>query len=78
MHQVPRTIAPLLLFACAACGGSGDDEEREAMKPEETVVGGLVTAPARAEDRANAALDAHREELQQRLREDEGDAAERE
>lgn len=76
MSSAPRMIVPVLLAACAACGGG--EEEREVMKPEETVVGELVTAPGRVEDRTNAAMDAHREQLQQRLREDEGDVEERE
>jgi len=76
MSSAPRMIVPVLLAACAACGGG--EQEREVMKPEETVVGELVTAPGRVEDRTNAAMDAHREQLQQRLREDEGDVEERE
>lgn len=67
-------IAPLLLAALAGCGGGGDREEREVMKPEETVFGDLVTAPGKVEDRANAAVDLHRDALEERLRQDEGGA----
>jgi hypothetical protein len=63
----------LLLALVAACGGS-DKKEREVMKPEETVFRDLVTAPQKAEDRTNAAMDAHREALEKQLRESEGAA----
>jgi len=39
---------------------------------EETVFGDLVTAPGKVEDRTNAAMDMHREALQEQLRESEG------
>jgi hypothetical protein len=68
-------ILPLLCAALAACGG-GEREEREVMKPEETVFRDLVTAPEKAQDRTNAAMEAHREALESRLREDEGAAPE--
>jgi len=66
-------VAPLLA-ALSACGG-GEREEREVMKPEETVFRDLVTAPDKVQDRTDAAMDAHREALERRLSEDEGAAA---
>lgn len=71
MSRTPTMIAALLLAALAGCGG-GDREERELMKPEDTVVGDLVTAPGKVEDRTNAAMDLHRDALEERLRQDEG------
>ncbi len=75
MPQPVRTIAMLLFVLLAACGG-GEKKEREVMKPEETVFRDLVTAPQKAEDRTNAAMDAHREALEKQLRESEGDGSE--
>jgi hypothetical protein len=68
-------ILPLLFAALSACGG-GEREEREVMKPEETVFRDLVTAPDKVQDRTDAAMEAHREALESRLREDEGAAPE--
>jgi hypothetical protein len=73
MPQLARLVVVLLFAAIAACGG-GEKKEREVMKPEETVVRDQVTAPQKAEDRANAAMDAHREALEKQLRESEGNA----
>jgi len=67
-------IVALLLTATSACGG-GEREEREVMKPEETVFRDLVTAPGKVQDRTDAALELHRDALEQRLREDEGEGA---
>jgi hypothetical protein len=78
MYQPAGMIVVLLLAGLAACGAGDRHEEREVMKPEETVVGGLVTAPDRAAQRTDAAVDVHREALDSRLREDEGDSRERE
>jgi hypothetical protein len=72
MPQRARLTAVLLIALLAACGG-GEKKEREVMKPEETVFRDLVTAPKKAEDRTNAAMDAHREALEQQLRESEGE-----
>ena len=66
-----RFAALTVLLVLAACGGERR-EEHEGMKPEETVFRDLVTAPGKAEDRTNAAMDAHREALQRQLRESEG------
>jgi hypothetical protein len=74
MPQRTRLTAVLLFALIAACG-SGEKKEREVMKPEETVFRDLVTAPQKAEDRTNAAMDAHREALEKQLRDSEGDAS---
>lgn len=76
MPATVRIAALAALLLLAACGGERR-EEREVMKPEETVFRDLVTAPGKAEDRTNAAMDAHREALQRQLRESEGDPPER-
>ena len=66
-------IAGVLAAAISACGGSDErQEEKETMKVEDTVFAPVVTAPERVEDRTNAAVDLHRENLRERLREDEG------
>ena len=75
MPQRTRLTAVLLFVLIAACGGS-EKKEREVMKPEETVFRDLVTAPQKAEDRTNAAMDTHREALEKQLRESEGDGSE--
>jgi hypothetical protein len=74
MPQRARLVAAVLTFALVAACGGGEKKEREVMKPEETVFRDLVTAPQKAEDRTNAAMDAHREALEKQLRESEGDA----
>ena len=66
-----RFAACAVLLVLTACGDE-HREEHEGMKPEETVFGDLVTAPGKAEDRTNDAMDAHREALQRQLRESEG------
>ena len=75
MTRPARWILPLLFAALTACGG-GEREEREVMKPEETVFRDMVTAPGKAQDRTDAAMEAHRDALESRLAEDEGAAGE--
>lgn len=75
MTRPARWILPLLFAALTACGG-GEREEREVMKPEETVFRDLVTAPGKVQDRTDAAMDTHRDALERRLAEDEGGSAE--
>ena len=56
--------------ACAACGGSDDDQRKDeepVMKPEETVFRDLVTAPGKVKSRTDAAMEQHREALKQQL-----------
>lgn len=76
MGELHRLIAPVLLAALVAACGGDDAGEREMMKPEETVFRDLVTAPDKAESRANAAMEAHRDALESQLRQSEGAAAE--
>ncbi|MBS1199818.1 MAG: hypothetical protein H6R27_496 [Proteobacteria bacterium] len=74
-NPASRAHAAILLVTLAtlaACGGGDKPAEREVMKPEETVVGDLVTAPERVEDRTNAAMEAHRDALQEQISESEG------
>ena len=71
MARPASWIVLLMVTALTACGG-GEPEEREVMKPEETVFRDLVTAPDKAQDRTDAAMEARRDALEQRLREDEG------
>jgi hypothetical protein len=60
-------------LALAGCGGSDEPEQaEEPMKVEDTVFAPVVTAPERVQDRTNAAVDVHRENLDDRLAEDEG------
>lgn len=76
MHTTKLALALAALLPAAGCGGAGDDRSREAgeppMKVEDTVVGDLVTAPERVDDRTNAAMDEHREALESRIEADEG------
>lgn len=75
--RLPAILVPPLLAALAALAACGGEhaEEREVMKPEETVFRDLVTAPGKAEDSVNASMDAHREALERQLRESEGDSS---
>lgn len=59
----------------AGCGGdseSGQEPEEPPMKVEDTAFGDLVGTQDKARDRTNAAVDAHRENLDSRLEADEG------
>jgi hypothetical protein len=59
----------------AGCGASEPEEkkvEEPPMKVEDTAFGPLIGTQDKARDRANAAVDRHRESLDQRLEEDEG------
>ena len=75
MTRPATWIVTLLFAALTACGG-GEREEREVMKPEETVFRDLVTAPDKVQERTDAAMEMHRDALESRLREDEGAAPE--
>ena len=63
----------LLAIMLGGCGGSDEPEEREKMKVEDTVFAPVVTAPARVQDRTNAAVELHRENMNERLEQDEGE-----
>ena len=64
-----------LAAVLAGCGGSGEPKEKEEpMKVEDTAFGPLVGTQDRARDRANAAVEVHREKLDDRLEQDEGDS----
>jgi hypothetical protein len=57
----------------AGCGGSDEPAEKEEpMKVEDTAFGPLVGTQEKARDRANAAVEVHRESMNKRLDEDEG------
>jgi hypothetical protein len=57
----------------AGCGGSDEPEaDEEPMKVEDTAFGPLVGTQDKARDRANAAVDQHREDMNERLERDEG------
>jgi len=59
----------------AGCGGSDEPvEKEEPMKVEDTAFGPLVGTQDKARDRANAAVEVHRENLDDRLEQDEGDS----
>ena len=62
------TIATL---AMAGCGSSEPAEEKPPMKVEDTVVGGLVTLPEKVRDRTDAAIQAHKAELDAQISESE-------
>jgi hypothetical protein len=62
----------MLAVALSGCGSDDADEREEPMKVEDTVFAPVVTAPERAGERANAAVDQHRRSLDERLEQDEG------
>ena len=70
---IAAMAAALLLAGCGASDDPGKPEKKdETMKVEDTVFAPVVTAPERVQDRTNAAVDQHRENLDKRLQEDEG------
>jgi hypothetical protein len=70
-------VTGLLAVALLHGGCGGDDKPEEpTMKVEDTVFGDLVGTQDKARDRANAAVDTHREALDTRLEADEGDPPE--
>ena len=74
MRAMIATGLLVAAVALGACGGKDEpEEENEPMKVEDTVFAPVVTAPKRAQDRSNAAVELHRENLEKRLEEDEGD-----
>ncbi|MGH8197152.1 MAG: hypothetical protein ACRETI_03185 [Steroidobacteraceae bacterium] len=56
----------------AGCGSDeGPEEEEPPMKVEDTVFGDLVGTQDKARDRANAAVEVHRDSLEKRIDADE-------
>jgi hypothetical protein len=67
------TATGLLAIVLGGCGGSDEpDKNDEPMKVEDTVFAPLVTAPAKVQDRTDAAADLHRKNMNERLDADEG------
>jgi hypothetical protein len=58
----------------AGCGGKDEPEKKKEppMKVEDTAFGPLIGTQDKALDRANAAVEEHRGNLNERLEEDEG------
>jgi len=58
----------------AGCGGQDEPEKKKEapMKVEDTAFGPLIGTQDKARDRANAAVEERRENLNERLEEDEG------
>lgn len=74
MHAIVVTGMLAVAIALAGCGGSDEPEEKEEpMKVEDTAFGPLIGTQDKARDRANAAVDQHREIMNERLKQDEGD-----
>ena len=72
--------AAMLSIAISVTGCGSNDEtepepEQEPMKVEDTVFGDLVGTQDKARDRANEAVDVHRDALERRLNQDEGASA---
>ena len=66
-------------LALAGCGGSDEPEKkekREVIKAEDNAFGTLVGAPKKVQDRTDAAADQYRDNMNQRLEEDEGGSRE--
>ncbi len=60
-------------IALAGCGGpDGPEKKEEPMKVEDTAFGPLIGTQDKARDKANAAVELHRENMNQRLEEAEG------
>ncbi len=74
MHAIVVTGMLAVAIALAGCGGSDEPEEKEEpMKVEDTAFGPLIGTQDKARDRTNAAVDKHREIMDERLEQDEGD-----
>jgi hypothetical protein len=73
MRTLVTIAAAVAALTLAACGGPDEPEkEREVMKVEDTAFGPLVTTPQKVEDRTGAAADLYRQNMNERLSEDEG------
>jgi hypothetical protein len=73
MHASWMAGVLAVAISMTGCGGNDEPEpEEEPMKVEKTVFRDLVGTQDKARDRANQAVDVHRENLERRLEEDEG------
>ena len=64
--------AILIAMLAAGCGGTDEPEKEETMKVEDTAYGPLVATPKKVQDRANAAVELNRANMNERLEKDEG------
>jgi len=71
-HVAIGAIAAAMAMAIAGCGGSEPEKEEPPMRMEDTAFGPLVTTPDKVQDRANEAVELRRENIEERLEEDEG------
>jgi hypothetical protein len=73
MHAIVATGMLAVAVALAGCGGPDQPEKKEeSMKVEDTAFGPLIGTQDKARDRANAAVDVHRKNMDERLEADEG------
>ncbi|HWN05822.1 MAG TPA: hypothetical protein VNO53_01550 [Steroidobacteraceae bacterium] len=73
MHAIVATGMLAIAVALAGCGGPDEPAKKEEpMKVEDTAFGPLIGTQDKARDRANAAVDLHRENMNKRLEADEG------
>jgi len=70
MKAIVATGMLAVAFALAGCGGP--EKKEEPMKVEDTAFGPLIGTQDKARDKANAAVELHRENMNQRLEEAEG------
>ena len=76
MHAIVATGMLAVAVALAGCGGPDRPEKKEEpMKVEDTAFGPLIGTQDKARDRANAAVELHRENMNERLEQDEGGGA---
>ncbi len=70
--RVIMTIGLLAIVSLpAGCGESEPEPEEPPMKVEDTAFGPLIGTQDKARDRANAAVELHRESMDRRLEQDE-------
>jgi hypothetical protein len=73
MHAIVATGMLAVAVALAGCGAPDEPAKKEEpMKVEDTAFGPLIGTQDKARERANAAVDLHRENLNERLEADEG------
>jgi len=72
MRAVQAAGVLVAMVLAAGCGGTDEPEPKEEpMKVEDTVFGDLVGTQDKARDRANAAVEVHRDSLEKRIDADE-------